>query len=105
MPNALLLTDTTVQDCMAAMNMKTISQLTYSLVMAPTDYFLLTRMKAELVAISVTQQPLQKTWDGVLRTIAEEDWVAALRRWKEPWKKCVWIDGDNVEKWPDTKFF
>jgi hypothetical protein len=48
--------------------------------MAPVDCLLFARVKAELAAISVTQLSLQKTWDGVLRTIAEEDLVAALRR-------------------------
>jgi hypothetical protein len=42
--NAFVLTAATVQDFLAAMNMKTISQSPYSLVMAPADCFLLTRV-------------------------------------------------------------
>jgi hypothetical protein len=104
-PNALFLINPTVQDCLAEMNMKTILQSPYLLVMAPADCFLFARVKAELAAISVTQKPLQMTWDEVQWTIAEEDFVATLRWWKEWCKKCVWIGNGFVEKLPDTKFF
>jgi hypothetical protein len=69
-----------VQDCLAAINIRTILQSPDLLVMAPADCFLFARVKSELAAISVTQEPLQMTWDGVQWTIAEEDVVAALRR-------------------------
>jgi hypothetical protein len=58
-------------------------QLLYPLDMIKTGYFLLPRVKAELAAISVMQESLQKTWDGVARTIAKEDFTTAFRRWKE----------------------
>jgi hypothetical protein len=51
--------------------------------MVSLDHFLLPRGKAELSAISVMQGTFQKTWDGVMRTIAKEDIVAVFRRWKE----------------------
>jgi hypothetical protein len=66
--------------------------------MVSVDHFLLPRTKAELSAISVMQGTFQKTWDGVLRTIAKEDIMAVFRRWKELRKKCVWIEGGFVKK-------
>jgi hypothetical protein len=39
------------------------------------------------------QETFQMTRDGVLRTIAKEDLMAAFRRWKELRKKCIWIGG------------
>jgi hypothetical protein len=80
------------------MNMKTISQSPYSPVMAPADYFLFTNMKAELAVISVAQEPFQKTWDGVLITISKDDFVTALRRWKEGGKNLFWNGGGNAKK-------
>jgi hypothetical protein len=46
-----------VKDYLAAMNVKTISQSPYLPVTATADCFLLTRVKAELAAISIKQDP------------------------------------------------
>jgi hypothetical protein len=54
-----------VLDYLAAMNIKTISQPPYSLVMATADYFLFTIVKVELADIFIMQEPIQKAWDGV----------------------------------------
>jgi hypothetical protein len=37
-------------------------------------------VKAELVGLSMTQEAFLKTWDGVLRTIAIDDFGAAYQR-------------------------
>jgi hypothetical protein len=87
-----------LRDCLAAMNIKTIAQLAYSPAMVPVDYFLFPRGKAELAAISVTQETFHKTWDGVMRIIAKEDFIAAFRRWMERWEKCIRIGDDFIKK-------
>jgi hypothetical protein len=38
-------------------------------------------MNTELEDISMAQETLLKAWDGVLRTIANEDIAAVFRRW------------------------
>jgi hypothetical protein len=38
-------------------------------------------MNTELADISMAQETLYKAWDGVLRTIAKEDFAAVFRRW------------------------
>jgi hypothetical protein len=96
--NDFVLTAAAVQDCLAAMNMKTISQSHYLPVMASADYFLFTNMKAELMVISVMQEPFQKTWDGVLITISKDDFVTALQRWKEGGKNWFWNGVGNAKK-------
>jgi hypothetical protein len=48
--------------------------------MAPADYFLFPRVNTELGVISVMQESFKKTWDGVARTIAKDDFTAAFRR-------------------------
>jgi hypothetical protein len=55
----------TVQDCLAAINIKTIMESPYMLVMAPAVCFLFERVKAELAVIAVMRKSLQMTWDGV----------------------------------------
>jgi hypothetical protein len=72
-----------VLDYLATMSTKMIWHPLYPLDMVRAGYFLLPRVKAELAAISVMQESLQKTWDGVARTIAKEDFTTAFRRWKE----------------------
>jgi hypothetical protein len=47
-----------------------VATLLYFPVMVSVDHFLFPRVKAEIAAISLMQQTFQKTWDGVLRTIA-----------------------------------
>jgi hypothetical protein len=42
-----------------------------------------------MVAISKRQETFKKALDGVLRTNAKEDFVAAFRRWCEENKRCV----------------
>jgi hypothetical protein len=65
--------------------------------MVPVDYFLFSRGKTDLAAISMMQETFHKAWDGVLMTIAKEDCVAAFRRLKERFKKCVRI-GNGYDK-------
>jgi hypothetical protein len=55
-------------------------------------------VKSELAGLSLKQETLQKSWEGVVRTIPKEDFAAAFRRWMERCKKCVQIGGDYVEK-------
>jgi hypothetical protein len=78
------------------MNTKIICHPLYSLDMVSVDYFLFPRMKTVLLVISVTQESSKKTWDGVARTIAREDFTAAVRRWQEQYKKCDRISNVNV---------
>jgi hypothetical protein len=72
-----------VLDYLAAMSTKIIWQPLYLLDMVKADYFLLPKVKAELAVISVMQESLKETWDGVARTIAKEDFTMAFWRWKE----------------------
>jgi hypothetical protein len=48
--------------------------------MVPVDYFLFPRVKRELGVISVMQDSLKESWDGVARTIAKDDFTTAFRR-------------------------
>jgi hypothetical protein len=72
---------------LAAVNIKTIVQPCYVPYMASVVHFLFQSEKAGLVVISVMQETFRKAWDGVLWTIAEDDSVAAFRRWNERRKK------------------
>jgi hypothetical protein len=62
------------------------------------DFFLLPAVKSELAGLSVTQESLQKSWEGVVWTIPQDDFAATFRQWMELSEKCVQIAGDYVEK-------
>jgi hypothetical protein len=64
--------------------------------MVTVDYFLFTWTKTELLVISVTQESSKKTWDGVARIVAKEDFTTAFRRWQERYKKCDRIGNVKV---------
>jgi hypothetical protein len=45
-------------------------------------------MKSKLAGLSLTQESFQKNKEGVVQKILQDECK----------KKCVWIDGDYVEK-------
>jgi histone-lysine N-methyltransferase SETMAR len=96
--NAPVHTAATVQEYLAAKGIKTLRHLPYSPDLAPADFFLFPRVKAELAGLSLKEETFQKSWEGVVRTIPKEDFTAAFRRWMERCKKCAQIGGDYVEK-------
>jgi hypothetical protein len=79
-------------------NCRQITSRPHSPVMVPVDYFLFPRVKVGLGAIYKMQEAFPKSWDGVLRTIAKEDFMAASRRWKKRCKKCFRIGDGYVKK-------
>jgi hypothetical protein len=54
-----------VQACMAANKIQLLQQPLYLLDLASTNYFLLWRVKEELVGVALTGESLKKTWEGV----------------------------------------
>jgi hypothetical protein len=53
------------------------SQLPYSPALAQAHCFVFLTMISELAGISMVQGAFQKTWDGVLRIIVKDAFVAA----------------------------
>ncbi len=96
--NAPVHTAATVVDFLAAKGVKTVPHPPYSPDLAPADFFLFPKMKAELAGQTLTQETFKNSWEGVVRSIAKEDFAAALRRWKECCKKCIRVGGNYVEK-------
>jgi hypothetical protein len=47
--------------------------------LASADFFLFPKVKSELAGLSLTQGTFQKTWDGVIQKINEEEFAAAFR--------------------------
>ena len=45
----------------------------------------------------VTRNTFKKEWEGVVRTLKEDDYTTAFIRWYERFNKCVEIGGDYVE--------
>ena len=96
--NAPVHTAATVQEFLAAKEVKTIPHPPYSPDLAPADFFLFPRIKTELAGRTLTADTFKNNWEGVVRTIKKEEFAAAFRRWMERCEKCVRIGGEYVEK-------
>ncbi len=70
----------------------------YSPDLAPADFFLFRRVKKKLTGLTLDQNTIKKTWEGVTRSIAPEEFATAFRRWYEHCQKCIEIGGDYVEQ-------
>jgi hypothetical protein len=64
--------------------------------LALANFFLFLRLKAELAGLTLIQETFKNTWEGVIRSIAKEDF--AFRHWKEQCKKCNRVSGNYVKK-------
>jgi histone-lysine N-methyltransferase SETMAR len=96
--NAPVHTAAVVKDWMAARDFRLIDHPPFSLDLAPADFFLFPIIKRQLAGKTLTQETFKTMWEGVARTIAEEDYAAAFRRWYEGCEKCVRNGGGCVEK-------
>jgi histone-lysine N-methyltransferase SETMAR len=91
-------TAATVADFLAAKRVKSVPHPPYSPDLAPADFFLFPKVKAELAGQMLMQETFKNSWEGVVRSIAKEDFATAFRRWKERCKKCIRVGGNYVEK-------
>ncbi len=82
-----------VQEWFAAHNIQRLEHPPYSLDLALADFFLFRRVKEELAGWSLDEGTLKKTWEGVTRNIATEEFATAFQRWYECSEKCVRIGG------------
>ncbi len=96
--NAPVHTATSVVDFLAAKGVKTIPHPPYSPDLAPADFFLFPKVKAELAGQTLRQETFKNSWEGVVRTIPKDDIAAAFWWWMERCEKCVRIGGNYVEK-------
>ncbi len=62
-----------VKDWMVAKDFRLIDHPPYSLDLTPADFFLFPTIKRQLVGKMLTQQTFKAMWEGVARTITEED--------------------------------
>jgi hypothetical protein len=55
-------------------------------------------VKEKLTSLTLDHNTIKKTWEGVTRSIAPDEFAIAFWRWYERCQKCVEIGGDYVEK-------
>ena len=87
--NAPVHTAAAVQNWLAARDIQVLPHRPYSLDLAPADFFFVTKMKEQLAGHLLTQESFQTTWDGVARTIAAQEFVAANHRCYHRCEKCT----------------
>ena len=96
--NAPVHTAAVVREWMAAKRFKLIEHPPYSPDLAPADFFLFPKVKMELAGMTLTQETFKNTWEGVIRTIAKEDFATAFWRWFEQCEKCFHNGSGYVKK-------
>jgi hypothetical protein len=96
--NAAVHTTASVKKWFADHSIQLLPHPPYSLDLAPADFFLFRRVKEELAGLSLDEDSLKKTWEGVVRTITADEFATAFRRWFERCEKCIRIGGGYVEK-------
>ncbi len=96
--NAPVHTAAIVKDWMAARQLKVIEHPPYSPDLAPSDFFLLPKVKRELAGLTLTKETFKKEWEGAAKTLKAADVATAFRRWMERCEKCIDIAGSYVEK-------
>ena len=96
--NAPVHTAAVVQEFLVAKGVQLIPHPPYSPDLAPADFFLFPKVKSELAGRTLTAESFKTSWEGVVRTIAKDEFAGAFRRWMERCEKCVRIGGDYVEK-------
>jgi histone-lysine N-methyltransferase SETMAR len=96
--NAPVHTAEKVQRFLAKKQIQVIPHPPYSPDLAPADYFLFPTLKRELAGLSMTLDEFKTKWEGVIRTLTEEDFARAFARWQQRCEKCIRIGGGYVEK-------
>jgi histone-lysine N-methyltransferase SETMAR len=86
--NAPVHTAAVVKEWIAANGLQLLPHPPYSPDLAPADFFL----------FLFSQDTIKKTWEGVIRSIAVEEFAAAFRGWYKRCRKCIDIGGKFVEK-------
>ncbi|QQP42093.1 Putative transposase [Caligus rogercresseyi] len=68
------------------------------LTLPPADFFYFPVMKKMLEGVEIVDKSVQKEWTRVGRTIPEDRFREAFRKWVERWEKCIRIGGSHEEK-------
>jgi histone-lysine N-methyltransferase SETMAR len=79
--NVQVHTAAVVQEWLAAHNIQVIRHPPYSPDLAPADFLLFWRVNKQLVGLTLDQNTIKKTWEGVTRAIAPEEFATAGRWW------------------------
>ncbi len=61
---------------------------------APVDLFLCLRVKSEMVGVLLSQDSFKTSSDGVIQTIARDEFCKAIQRWMDCCEKCTKICSD-----------
>ena len=79
-------------------NVELLEHPPYSPDLAPADYFLFPKVKADLAGDYMDVDSFKTKWDGVTSKLKEEAFANAYQKWVDRHRKCVRLDGDYVEK-------
>ncbi len=55
-------------------------------------------LKKKLAGLAMTLDEFKTKWEGVVRTLTEDDFARAFERWLHRCQKCICISGEFVKK-------
>ncbi len=64
----------------------------------PSGLFPLPESESQAGWPDIDTETFKNSWEGVVRSIAKEDFAAAFRPWKERCEECICVGGNYVEK-------
>ncbi len=96
--NAPIQTTVIVTDWLAARCIQLLKHLPSSPDLAPTDFFLLPKVKKELADLTLTRETFKKECEGAVRTLTAVDFAQVFQQWYCRCKKCLVICSSYVEK-------
>ena len=70
----------------------------YSPDLAPADYFLFPKIKAELAGDHIAPGGFKKAWYRVMGKVKKEDFTKAFWKWTDRHEKCIELEGGYVKK-------
>jgi hypothetical protein len=77
-----------VQESLVAKSINT-TPLLYSPAIAPVDFFRFPRERSKMAGLSSYQDIFKGSWEGVIQTIAKDEFADAILQWMDRCKKWV----------------
>jgi len=96
--NAPAHTDAVVKDWLAATCIQLLEHPPHLPDLAPAHFFLLQNLKMELASQALSKETFKREWEGVCRTLSEDDFAVTFSKLIERCDKCVGLQGTYVEK-------
>ena len=85
-------------DFLAKKGIKLLPHPPYSPDLAPCDFWLFGKVKADLGGKLIEEETVRYEWERAVRTISTSEFRATFNRWLEHHEKCIRVGGEYIER-------